>query len=299
MFKLKIFIAALAAASCAYAGPSGNQATSVFITSSAMFVAIVVWSRPPWAFGAALLSAAWCLAAPAALVAVLATLWAGRMLNQEARHRQPLRQPSAQLIELTSSGSTGARGLSKVPCSPRARTGSSGATQSNAGTGCLSREQWFEEIARAANAQPWTVNIITGPAADKFGWRNGPALRSAARALALDETGSVAQVRARVDAWASSVDAPEVVPDDPGEAVIAAACPSVATLLGPRISSASDAEELVQAISEHVQGDQDLTGSTLEQAELWASWHVPRQLDTSTLPEDASPQQCAGPGRYR
>ena len=81
MFKLKIFIAALAAAPCAYAGPSGNQATSVFITSSAMFVAIVVWSPPPWAFGAALLSAAWCLAAPAALVAVLATLWASWMLK--------------------------------------------------------------------------------------------------------------------------------------------------------------------------------------------------------------------------
>ena len=148
MFKLKIFIAALAAASCAYAGPSGNQATNIFITSSAMFIAIVAWSRPPWALGAALLSAAWCLAAPAALVAVLATLWAGWMLNQEAHHRQPLRQPSAQLVELTSSGSTGARGLSKVPCSPRARTGGSGATQSNAGTGCLPREQWFDEIAQ-------------------------------------------------------------------------------------------------------------------------------------------------------
>ena len=93
MFMLKIFIAALAASSCAYAGPSGNQATSVFITSSAMFIAIVAWSRPPWALGAALLSAAWCRAAPAALVVVLATLWAGWKLTQEAHHRQPLRQP--------------------------------------------------------------------------------------------------------------------------------------------------------------------------------------------------------------
>ena len=81
MFKLKIFIAALAAASCAYAGPSGNQATSVFITSSAMFVAIVVWSRPPWAFGAALLSAAWCLTAPAALVAFSRGFHAARWLG--------------------------------------------------------------------------------------------------------------------------------------------------------------------------------------------------------------------------
>ena len=114
MFKLKIFIAALAAASCAYAGPGGNQATNIFITSSAMFIAIVAWSRPPWALGAALLSAAWCLAAPAALVAVLATPWAGWKLTQEARHRQPLRQPPAQLVELTPSGSTGARGPSKL-----------------------------------------------------------------------------------------------------------------------------------------------------------------------------------------
>ena len=81
------------------------------------------------------------------------------------------------------------------------------------------REQWFNAIARAANAQPWCANVVAGSAAAKFGWNNGPSLRSAANAIGLDATGSVAAVS--VNAWADTVEAPSAVPEDPGEAVIA------------------------------------------------------------------------------
>ena len=49
MFKSKLFIAALAVAPCAYAGPIGNQngTTSIFLALSAMTVATMVWSSPP------------------------------------------------------------------------------------------------------------------------------------------------------------------------------------------------------------------------------------------------------------
>ena len=53
MFKFKFFIAALAVAPCACSGPAGEQGVvaSAFLVSSALVVAIVVGSRPPWVVG--------------------------------------------------------------------------------------------------------------------------------------------------------------------------------------------------------------------------------------------------------
>ena len=251
MSMIKFLVAALAVAPFTL---SNHYEQSAFIASSALAVAIAAGARPPGLLCATVFGAAWRLA-PVAVFPVLCLLaWWCQSSHTGSKHRSRRPRRRSTVAELTSSNVNGARGLARAPHTAHAHGSAIGCGTSAVGLK-TTREQWLDAIARAANAQPWAVNAVTGPAADKFGWRNGTALRSAARALGLDETGTVPQLRARVDEWAESVEVPSTVPSDPAEAAMAAACPNVVALLGNRIKGISDAEALVAAVSQEVMGD--------------------------------------------
>ena len=180
MSIIKFLVAALAVAPLTL---SNHYEQGAFIVSSALAVAIAAGARPPWLFCASAFVAAWQLAPVAALPALCLLAWwcQDNRTAPEQRSRRPRHRST--VAELTSSNVNGARGLAKTPRTARARFGAGGCSTRAVGP-MTTREQWVEAIARAANEQPWCVNPVTGAAAAKFGWRNGPALKSAPLGLA-------------------------------------------------------------------------------------------------------------------
>ena len=131
MLKFKLFIAALAVASCAHVAEIQDWTTCTPLVLAAMSIAIVAWSRPPWAPAVVVFAAAlWVVPFH---VTLLVLLWVGLVshfpLGQH--HRHPPRLP-ARRLELTSSNSTGSRGLAKSPGAARVREAGGGTFPSNA-----------------------------------------------------------------------------------------------------------------------------------------------------------------------
>ena len=221
MHKLFIATFVVVVANSAHSGAVGIRCAV-----SAVAVAMAVGSRPPWgvwvtAVGLIGWFAPTALAA-AAWVALLAVASGAKTAPKPAA---PSAIPAHTAQETTTSDGKPRRAYRGGGIN--IKTANNSMVLSKPLGVFATREHWLEAVARAANAEPWCVGVITGSAATKFGWRNGPALRNAATALGLESTGSVAAVRARVNEWANTVEAPNVVHGDPGVAAIAAACPII------------------------------------------------------------------------
>ena len=164
---IKFLVAALAVAPFTL---SNHYEQSAFIASSALAVAIAAGARPPGLLCATVFGAAWRLA-PVAVFPVLCLLaWWCQSSHTGSKHRSRRPRRRSTVAELTSSNVNGARGLARAPHTAHAHGSAIGCGTSAVGLK-TTREQWLDAIARAANAQPWAVNAVTGPAADKFGWR--------------------------------------------------------------------------------------------------------------------------------
>ena len=151
MSKFKLFITAFAVASCVHVTEIQDWTTCAPLVLAAMSVAIVAWSRPPWAPAVVVFAATWWMAP--FYVTLLVLLWVGLVfhspLGQHNRHAPRL---PARRLELTSSNSTGSRGLAKSPGAARVRKAGGGTFPGNASGGPTlgpPREQWLDAIARA------------------------------------------------------------------------------------------------------------------------------------------------------
>ena len=88
MSKFKVFITALAVASCVHVTEIQDWTTRAPLVLAAMSVAIVTWSRPPWAPAVVVFAATWWVAP--FYVTSLVLLWVGLVfhfpLGQHNRH---------------------------------------------------------------------------------------------------------------------------------------------------------------------------------------------------------------------